>query len=220
LSELENNGICVIHQANNGPSHARNTGVKQSKADYLLCLDSDNKIYPSYIDEGINALTKNPEAAIVYSSPEFIGDTNRTPFVTGPFNIEKLLLENYIDMCAVLRKSAWEQSGGLDEVLWRFEDWEFWIRLYKAGWQFVYLNKPLFQYRIRGTSLMSGAIKDDHKKMIGYLYAKHSDILYTVLHSLYARSIIYSNDIRRPLRSFIKYMKLYFEKNILNKQER
>lgn len=201
--------IKVFYQLHKGPSAARNNAVTKCNSDYILCLDSDNKIRPNYIDAGIEALSVNPESGVAYGKPYFIGDINRT-FITGKFDIEKLLTENYIDMCAVIRRKAWEEVGGLDENLIYHEDWEFWIHLFKAGWQFIFLNKILFDYRVRADSLMSQKEPDHFKHAIAYLYKKHHDVVFEAYQKLYGAKIIYKNDMQRPLRSFIKYSKKKF----------
>lgn len=207
LNKLKDQGIKVIEQQNQGPAAARNNGVRQCQSNYILCLDSDNKIKPEYIDEGINALNKNSKAAVVYSKPQFIGDASEKIFKTEAFNLEKLLLENYIDMCAIIRRQAWEEIGGLDENLIQHEDWEFWINLYKAGWKFAYINKIMFEYRIRKESLIRQFPEKNFKKAVEYIYTKHWSLVYKAYHRLYATRITYVNDMKRPLRSFIKYSK-------------
>ncbi len=205
LNEYERQNITVIRQENKGPSAARNNAVYHSTGHYLLCLDSDNAIRPEYIDEGIAALASNPKAAVAYGNANFIGEISRS-FFAGKFDIEKLLTENYIDMCAVIKKEAWENVGGLDENLIRHEDWEFWIRLFKAGWEFVYLDKALFDYRIRTGSLMSQTSPHNFEEIIAYLYKKHWNVVFTSYQKLYGTKIIYMNDKKRPFHSFIKYL--------------
>ncbi len=58
LNQLQNEGYSIIDQENKGPAAARNNGVECSRGKYLLFLDSDNRIKPSYIDKGIGILDK------------------------------------------------------------------------------------------------------------------------------------------------------------------
>src|SRR4029078_6745891 len=105
----------------------------------------------------------------------------RQEFTSCAFSIERLFIENFIDMCSVIRKSAWEEVQGLDESLRQHEDWELWLRLYKAGWQFVFIDKILFNYRIRLGSLITQN-EDAYREIIPYLYKKHWDLLYDVFY--------------------------------------
>lgn len=45
------NRVVVIHQKNSGVSAARNAGLDISKGDYLSFVDSDDYIYPQYLDK-------------------------------------------------------------------------------------------------------------------------------------------------------------------------
>ena len=74
----------------------------------------------------------------------------------------------------------------------------------------MFIDKYMFKYRIRTGSLITKAGKDGHKKVIEYMYKKHWDLAYEVYHKLYARGIMYKNDMKKPLRSFIKYTKKKF----------
>jgi len=91
LADLNQKGYKIIYQSNQGPAAARNTGVHNAKSEFLLFLDSDNKIVPEYIDMGIDNLLKNNETAVVYGNAIFFGDFSRKPgFQSGPFEIEKI----------------------------------------------------------------------------------------------------------------------------------
>lgn len=47
---LTDQRINVIHTENQGVSHARNLGIKQSKGEYLVFVDSDDYLSPDYIE--------------------------------------------------------------------------------------------------------------------------------------------------------------------------
>lgn len=207
LKNINNDSLCVICQPNQGPAAARNTGVRNADSEYILFLDSDDRVLPGYIQEGINRLKKNLKAGVVYSNAVAFGDASRTSFSAKPFNILDLLIQNFIPMCAVMRKKTWEDVSGIDEKLIQYEDWEFWIRIYKAGWQFIYIDKPMFEYRIQRKSLIAQAPEENFKKAVDYIFKKHIDLVYKCYHELYARSLMYKNDMNKPLRSFIKFSK-------------
>jgi hypothetical protein len=62
---------------------------------------------------------------------------------------EEMVFENYIDNCALIRKSAWEKVGGYDvnlPVATR-EDYVLWLDLLQAGFDFHYLDQFCFGYR-------------------------------------------------------------------------
>lgn len=51
LNSIKNAKVRVFHQENSGASAARNTGIKKSKGDYIIFLDSDDMIESEFISE-------------------------------------------------------------------------------------------------------------------------------------------------------------------------
>ncbi|RYX82274.1 glycosyltransferase family 2 protein, partial [bacterium] len=178
LNELKKRPYKIIDQENKGPAAARNNGVKISQGEYLLFLDSDNMIKTTYIDKGIEVLSKNTDVGVVYGNPTFFGENTGLYFMPKEFDFSSLLHSNYIDTCAVVRRKAWDEVGGFDENReLSQEDWEFWIRVAKSNWKFKYINEILYEYRIRGDSHVTNSLKDlEYKKLLKYVYSKHIDL--------------------------------------------
>ncbi len=209
LEKIKLLGYIVIRQENHGPASARNTGVQFSKGKYLLFLDSDNKIKANGIDDCIEILESNPEIGVVYGNPNFFGDSTQPRFIPKEFNLKTLLIDNYIDVCSIVRKKVWADIGGFDEekFLIGIEDWDFWIRTAAAGWKFYHKNEILYDYRIRHDSvIVSGKQSSRATKRLEYFYSKHAQLLLKNYKDLHHISNIYKNDRDRPLRSFFKYM--------------
>ena len=163
FAELEQRGIQVIHQKNAGPAAARNTGIRHARGRYILPLDADNRLRPAYIDHGIDILDAHPAVDVVYGDPEFFGA--RTGRVrVGEFKLQRMLVRNYIDTCAVFRRSAWERVGGYDEKIpvHGVEDWDFWIRVGCGDGLFHHVDEVLFEYRVRPGSLTTHMRQSDN----------------------------------------------------------
>jgi hypothetical protein len=98
-------------------------------------------------------LTKNTDFGVFYGKPAFIGDNSREGFSVAEFDIDTMLIHNYIDMCAVVRKKAFDAVNGFDESLERFQDYDLWLSIYEKKWKFHFINKTLYQYRILDNSI-------------------------------------------------------------------
>jgi glycosyltransferase involved in cell wall biosynthesis len=149
-------GIHVVRQENKGLAAARNAGILNSQGEYILPLDADNRLRAGYIEHGIKTLDSNPHVGIVYGDGEYFGiRTGR--WDVGPFNRHRLLQWNYIDSCAVYRRSVWEQNNGYDGTMpvQGLEDWDFWLGALERGWQFAYVPEVLFDYRIAKESMIT-----------------------------------------------------------------
>lgn len=208
LAQLNLDGFTVLHQENKGPASARNVGVNACKGEYILLLDSDNKIRREFLALGLTAIINDPLIDIVHGKPFFFGDTSSPRFTTGPFDLIKILKTNYIDNCTIVRKSKWQALGGQDEnpVIMGHADWEFWIRAGVAGFRFHYIAKELFDYRVLSNSLVAplmAAGADEH--VLGYVYGKHAVTINKYYSDLYNLRGIYQDDMQRPLRSFVKF---------------
>lgn len=216
LKNLKQRGYTIIDQENRGPAAARNTGVAHSKGEYLLFVDSDNKIRSSYIDLGIQILNTQKDIGVVYGKPSFFGAIQLRHFTTQSFDFERLLGENYIDVCAVVRKKVWKDVNGFDEnrILIGHEDWDFWIKVSKSGWKFYYINEVMFDYRIRANSLITDSTSPEKKEpMFEYLVSKNVDVYSRHYFKIFYSNMYYSQDEKRPFRTLIKHLyKKYFKK--------
>ena len=222
LKDLAANGFQIIDQPNQGPASARNTGIKRSKGKYLIFLDSDNKIRSELLDKGIEVLDNNPNVGVVYGNPNFFGDVQEhRKWRTYDFDMERMLMLNYIDVCSMIRKEVWDDLDGLDEskIIMGFEDWEFWIRVGKSKWEFCYLNKILYDYRITSNSLITTSLNINNRKTaLQYIYKKHIDLVVEYMlderyRTLYESYATYQQDKSKPIRSFVKFAYLkYFKK--------
>lgn len=173
LKQYEGKGFVIIHQKNSGLSAARNAGIRHSTGQYILPLDSDNKVRPEYLTEAIKVFEKESSVSVVYGKPQFFGSDDRVPLV-GNFNLQKLMLGNYIDACAVYRKSAWESVKGYDELMRSgLEDWEFWLHLAFTGHRFHFIDQILFDYRVRSQSMVRKTTTPRIKEIKKYMARKH-----------------------------------------------
>lgn len=68
LSLREFNNLKIIYQANLGQSAARNTGIKNSSADYIAFLDADDLWKPDHLQNLANLVREFPSAGIYASS--------------------------------------------------------------------------------------------------------------------------------------------------------
>lgn len=207
LASLKDDDCIVRHQNNAGPGAARNHGIKYATGRYLLFLDSDNRLRPHFIQEGISLLDSG-DADIIHGKPVFFGASTKPRFVTGPFNINKIMAQNYIDICCVMRPEVFARIKGFDEErsIIGFEDWEFHISAYAAGCKFHFIEDEVYDYRIVPDSLSQRHSDEELKAAYTYVYTKHARLLSPVLSWYLHQYRIYQSDKKRPLRSCAKYL--------------
>ena len=173
---LKDNRIKVVTQANAGPGAARNTGVRHSTGRFICLLDSDDMVEPGYLEKCVWFLDSNSAFAFCNSYSVVFGEQEylwRTGFERGSAHLQA----NSGPPISVIRRSAYDDSGGFDESI-RFghEDWDFWLAMAKAGnWGYT-IPEFLQWYRKRGDGrfeqiMRSGNVNDEFEKLIQRRYA-------------------------------------------------
>ena len=145
FDRIEHKKIRKLKQSNQGVAAARNLGISVSKGKYILCLDSDDQIDPTYVEKALILLETRPNVDIVYSHMRFFGIEERI-YKEPEFDASTLYTSNIMTTAAIFRRNAWEQVGGFKSGI-GFEDWEFWINLVENGSVAALLPEPLFLYR-------------------------------------------------------------------------
>lgn len=152
--------IRVIHQKNKRQAAARNTGVRNARAEVILPLDADDLIAPTYIERTFFGLYFCPEAAWCYT--DSVGFGEQCYEWIKPFSSEQMKTENILTCTAAIRLDAFEEVGGYTEAEEYYdEDWEFWLKLLKKGYTPVHLPEPAsFWYR-RSSEGMQKTVQHD-----------------------------------------------------------
>lgn len=177
----------IIHQPHAGPAAARNRGIREASADYILPLDADDLIESTYAAKAAAVLDARPEVGIVYCRATKFG-AEEGPWELKPFSPEEMTLGNVIFATAMFRKADWAAVGGYDESLRDgMEDYDFWIRLIGLGRHVVRLDEPLFRYRVSASSRTTEIEADRDRLVATYakIFRKNRDFFANYAESLY-----------------------------------
>lgn len=143
----------VYIQNNNGPSSARNCGIKKSTGEWILFLDSDDyleeKALECRIIRSVDYFQNYSRKCVVYGPEKYLYDSLNKPSIIiknkvklNGRSIKLALLESnifYINSLLVSRNDILG-IGGFDETLYRNEDWDLWLRLALSGVPFECAN--------------------------------------------------------------------------------
>jgi glycosyltransferase involved in cell wall biosynthesis/GT2 family glycosyltransferase len=173
LDAMRAAGHQVIEQPQSGLSAARNAGVGASSGEYFLPLDADNRLLPGFVDEAVRLLEADPAAGVAYGDRREFGA--RSGDVVQPeLDLPRLLWSNYIDACAVVRRTLCDEVGGYDPALRDWEDWDFWLRAAERGSRFIRIPGAAFEYRVRPDSLQHRFLRSDaYFPTLHRIYEKH-----------------------------------------------
>lgn len=161
LKSLEAKGVTVIRQVNAGPSSARNSGIKVARGNYIVPLDADDLIAPTFLEKCNLVLDSDPEVSVVYTEVEYFG-AKTGKMKLEPLSASAMVLNNCIVATAMYRRSVWETVGGYNEDMKIcIEDWDFWIGCLENGLRFKLIPESLFFYRIKLISRNDAFLQDE-----------------------------------------------------------
>jgi len=164
----------ILNASNLGVATTRNIGVGAARGPYILPLDADDKLAPTFIEQALKKL-QDSTADVCYSRVMYFG-TQEGEFQIPPFSVRDMLRNNLVVNTAMYRKSAWAGAGGYAEVMRTgWEDWDFWLSLLEQGNRFHRLEEPLFFYRRHGTSRTDSANETEESLRV-ILFARHKSL--------------------------------------------
>jgi glycosyltransferase involved in cell wall biosynthesis len=152
--------ITYIHQSNQGPSAARNRGIRTARGELIAFLDADDVWMPEKLAEQVCAITATPRLGLVHSDVlegdyqsqqyrargdgrEFVGDCYARLFVGN----------RIITSSVLLRRTVVEELGMFDERISKpsAEDYDLWLRIARS-YEFGFSARPLVYYRLHANN--------------------------------------------------------------------
>ena len=139
----------INHPVNRGLSAARNTGVNAAQGEYIVLLDSDDLLEPTFVEKCLWHLFTHLDVAFTKGYSIGFG-AERYIWVNGFHSGPKFLEQNQVDPTSMIRRSVFLQVGGNDEsIRGGLEDWDFWLRAADNGYWGDTISEPLNWYRRR-----------------------------------------------------------------------
>ena len=129
-----------------GQASAINEGIVRGSAPFVCWLNSDDFLLPGGLARLLAALEANANLPAAYGRAWHQEDPTgkRRAVWVRPFSEHWLAQACFICQPATLiRRSAWETVGGLDESLNLAMDYDLWWRLYKAFGPLGYVDDPV-----------------------------------------------------------------------------
>ena len=141
---------CLVNRRNQGPSFARNMAFEHALSDVVFIIDADNMVYPTALEKLHTALIEG-EFPAIYSQLEEFGDRQGVGSA-DIWDARRMRRNNYVDVMALIRKSAWRAVGGFSHIEKGWEDYDFWLKFVDRGLVPGYLPEILCRYRVHGLS--------------------------------------------------------------------
>lgn len=171
--------VQYLKKPNGGLSSARNHGIRFALAAWptveaVFPLDADNKLSTTTLEK-LWAQLAMAEPQIGWAYQDFtVFDREETTWATGgPFNVYRLIHENYCDAGSLIRRGVFDEDIWYDESMRSgYEDWEFFINAGLHGFRGIHVPDTDFLYRKQGHSMLWSA-RAKHEDICTYIRNKH-----------------------------------------------
>jgi glycosyltransferase involved in cell wall biosynthesis len=162
--------VKYVYQEHKGlptPARAKNNGIRLSRGKYIVCLDADDILLPSYITECVTVTKTDPKIGMVWTGAVLFGN-----------HLERLESKFYFPQvkkphtrfsfyatpggpigAALIPRIVFDDVGFYDEDLISIEDLDFVIRLLQHHWKAKSIDKPLHKYRMHSSNVHSQVMK-------------------------------------------------------------
>lgn len=205
--------VRYLRQKNKGLPAARNSGIQMSTGQYLVCLDSDDRLLPNHLQANLKAFEEHSDAGFVCGDYRWFG-AEQTWHVhdcrPSPDHYATLLRRNFIGPPHVVmfKLQIIQKLGGFREDLVSSEDQELYLRIARAYPIYCH-HEIIAEYRRHGpqmsqkfdvmlkTSLTVLRLQRDHiKRNPIYREAYKSGILF--------RQRLYDGALKQQIAADIK----------------
>jgi glycosyltransferase involved in cell wall biosynthesis len=127
---------CHLPTQRRGLAATRNDAAQRVETEWIVYLDGDDWLDLQFIERGEQWLDRHPELDVLTTDMTVVRDGQK-PFVAtarAPQSWTHLTRKNTVIQTSFIRRSMILALGGYDGAL-EYEDWDFWIRALKAGYQ-------------------------------------------------------------------------------------
>ena len=143
--------IQVVRQPNGGLSNARNSGIRESRGEFVAFLDADDWWLPRKLARQVILMRTQPTVGFVSTSARiedmegkllnmWACTTCKGPFLPHLFGANGDVAGS--GSAVMVRRALFDQVGGFDESLRSLEDVDMWMRL-SAVANYACIDEPL-----------------------------------------------------------------------------
>ncbi|MEH2078546.1 MAG: glycosyltransferase [Nostoc sp.] len=157
--------VRVIAAKHQGIAPSIKAAFAATTGTYIGSVDSDDLLAPTALAETTAILDAHPEVGMVYTDYREIDENGQDKGLgrrcSIPYSQERLLIEFITFHFRLIRRSVYEQVGGIDEYFNAVVDYDLCLKLSEVTTVY-HLQKPLYYYRRHGRNITN------HKLEIRY----------------------------------------------------
>jgi len=158
--------VRVVAAAHQGLSTSLKSAIAASSPHpYLGWVDSDDALAPTALAETVAVLSQQPETGMVYTDYCVMNADGQIGGLGSrcrkPYSPERLLVEFMTFHFRLLRRSVYEQVGGIDSTFERAEDYDLCLKFSEVS-KIHHLKRSLYFYRQHGENVTNDVLEMLH----------------------------------------------------------
>lgn len=139
-----------------GAAVARNLGRESANGELLYFFDADCTLFPGMLTLMSERLKKK-NVDFVYSGYRFNVPGTMNVYPSRPFDPYLLESMNYISTMSLMKEEVFDSIDGFRPELKYFQDWDFWLRAVRKGFNGFFLKDPAFETEPSDQDSISGS---------------------------------------------------------------
>jgi glycosyltransferase involved in cell wall biosynthesis len=167
--------IRVLDNHQRGPVPARNLGVAEAQGELICFLDDDDWfIDQTYFADVSRVIAAG--AAFCYADGRLVFEDGRTdlPFAFHA-DAGTLMRDNTILISGVVyRRSLHESLGPFDETLPYYWDWDWYLRVARAGHVLTHIERPVVAIRVHARNMSGESLEAQRQSNLAMFSTKHA----------------------------------------------
>jgi glycosyltransferase involved in cell wall biosynthesis len=171
LRELEDDGVRIVRQENQGPGAARNAGSDATTAPYVFPLDADDVLYEGALTPLADALDADADLGLAWGNTRMFGAASHLSRKAGSLDPWLVSHANALPTGTLIRRRALQDCGGWSIDV-GYEDWDLWMKLAEHGWRGRHVGRIVARHRVRSQSQFYADFAR-HDKIVRELRRRH-----------------------------------------------
>ncbi|WP_374332635.1 glycosyltransferase family 2 protein [Aestuariivirga sp.] len=167
--------ITVLDNAQRGPVPARNMGVSHATGDCICFLDDDDWFTDdTYFAGASAAFDKDADFCFADGVLRFDDGRPDLPFVFEA-DAQSLERDNTILISGVIYRRALHAAlGSFDESLPFYWDWDWYLRVARAGHPLTHIRRPVVAIRVHAQNMSGESLEAQRRANLDRFSTKHA----------------------------------------------
>ena len=221
--QKNNSNIRYFWQKNSGgAAKPKNKGIENTKGRYIAILDSDDEFLPTKIEKQLQTFKKSKSdklMAVGTDAKEIYKEKNKirifhVPNYDNP--LKELLKHDYMGSGSAMmyKKELFHEIGMFDENLKSGQDAEMRLRIASSGYNFHFIHKPLFKYKIHKGNISQSISAEKKSNDVEYIFKKYKKYyrknpnIYSIKLRYDGTRNMYLKNKKKAKKKFIKSIKV------------